>query len=236
MKKSRDSRDVFAVFKKDSFMKDATFGEKLSYWFKNVYWYHFRVATFAIIFVAILAVTFVSDVFFKEYNDLDYIMGGALFAETQKMNDISERFSAMLTPKGAEESAKVGHQMLCTQSIMGTGDKADVFDEGSRANIDKITVTMADDEVLLFFFDKKYIEWYAEQGAFEPLSEFGIESENEFFVRVDDTEFFKQFDVANQNGIYAGIKLKTDSRAKNERIAQKYENAAYVLKGILKEA
>ena len=36
MKESRDSRDVFAVFKADSFMKDATFGEKLRYWFKNV--------------------------------------------------------------------------------------------------------------------------------------------------------------------------------------------------------
>lgn len=235
MKKSRDSRDVFAVFKDDSFMKDATFGEKLSYWFKNVYWYHFRVATFAVVLVAILAVTFISDVFFREYNDLDYIVGGAVFAETVKMNAISEDFAEILTPEGAEEPAKIGYQMLCTQSIMGTGDKADVFDEGSRANIDKITVTMADDEILLFFFDKKYAEWYADQGAFEPLSEFGIESENEFFVRVDDTEFFKKYDVANQNGIFAAIKVKTPSREKNERILQKYENAAAVIKGILEE-
>ena len=233
MKESRDSRDVFAVFKADSFMKDATFGEKLRYWFKNVYWYHFRVATLSVILAVIFAVTFISDVFFKEYNSLDYVVGGAVVGTTQDMRAISDEFSAMITPKGAEENSKVGYQMLCTQSIMGTGVNGEAFDEGAQANIEKITVTMADDEVLLFFFDKKYIEWYAEQGAFEPLSSFGIESENEYFVRVDDTEFFKKYSLIDQNGIYAGIKLKTEGRMKNERITEKYENAAHVLSGIL---
>lgn len=233
MKKSRDSRDVFAVFKADSFMKDATFGEKLKYWFKNVYWYHFRVATFAAILVAIFAVTFISDVFFKEYNDLDYVIGGAVFGTTQDMRAISDDFAAMLTPEGAEEGAKVGYQMLCTQSVVGSSPNSEALDEGAYANIEKIAVTMADDEVLLFFFDKKYIEWYAEQGAFEPLSEFGIESDNEYFVRVDDTEFFKKYNLIDQTGIFAGIKLKTEGRMKNERIAKKYENAALVLSAIL---
>ncbi len=233
MKPSRDSRDVFAVFKPDSFMKDATFFEKLKYWFKNVYWYHFRIATFIAILLVVFVCTLISDIFFKEYNDLDYVLGGALFASTQDMVAISDEFSAMITPKGAEEESKVGYQMLCTQSIVGTGASGEILDEGTRANIDKITVTMADDEVLLFFFDKKYIEWYAEQGAFEPLSEFGIESEDEYFVRVDETEFFKKFDLPNHTGIYAGIKLKTEGRIKNERIAKKYENAAHVLSGIL---
>lgn len=233
MKDSRDYRDVFAVFKKDSFMEGATFFEKLRYWFKNVYWFHFRYATLGVILAAIFAVTLASDVFFREYNDLDFVLAGAIFADTDEMQKLSADISAFVTPAEPDATAKIGRQMLSTRSAVGTGSNAIAMDEITAANIDKISVTMADDEILLFFFDRRYAEWYAKEGAFEPLSSFGIESDNDYFVRVDNTPFWADYNIAHDNGIYAGIKVKTDFRIKKERIVKKYENAANVLKGIL---
>lgn len=238
MKKSRDTREIFAVFKPDSFMAEATFWEKLKYWFKNVYWYHFRIATFAVIVASILAVILINDVFTREYNDLDYILAGAVFADTEQMQALSDHLGSFIPVAGGEDGeeapkASVGRQMLSTESIMGSGDQALAIDEYNAASIDKISISMADDEILLFFFDRRYAEWYAKSGAFEPLSEFGIESDNEYYIRVDEIPFIKELGIIHNDGIYAAIKVKNHERKENERIIQKYENAALALSGLL---
>lgn len=139
-----------------------------------------------------------------------------------------------IDPYNDEEGAKIGYQSLCTRSIVDQEIIKDAVDDGTRANVEKITLTMTDDDVLLFFFDKKYIEWYANDGAFEPLANFGIESEDEYFVRVDETPFFKDIGISHYDGIYAGIKVRSGPRLKDdERMNGKYLNAASVLSGIL---
>lgn len=239
MKKSRDTREIFAVFKPDSFMAEATFWEKLKYWFKNVYWYHFRIATFVVIAVGILVVMLINDVMTREYNDLDYILAGAVFADTEQMQALSDHLGSFIPTEGentdGEEKPKasVGRQMLSTESIMGSGEQALAIDEYNAASIDKISVSMADDEILLFLFDRRYAEWYARSGAFEPLSEFGIESDNEYYVRIDEIPFIKELGISHNDGIYAAIKVKNEERKENERIMQKYENAALALSGLL---
>ncbi|MBQ2840709.1 MAG: hypothetical protein II996_03890 [Oscillospiraceae bacterium] len=239
MKKSRDFRDVFAVFKPGSFMGDASFWEKLKYWFKNVYWYHFRTATFIAVAVVVLACMLISDILNREYNDLDYILAGSVFANTEQMGKLSDHLGSFIPIEDEDPSdeeiptAKVGHQMLSTESVMGSGDQALAIDEYNAASIDKISVSMADDEILLFFFDRRYAEWYAKQGAFEPLSEFGIQSENTYYVSVSETPFMKELGIMHKDGIYAAIKVKNSTRAEDERILKKYDNAALALSGLL---
>lgn len=234
MKKGRDSRDVFAVFKKDSFMKDATFGKKLAYWFKNIYWCYFALPTVGIIAAALIVGGIAYDITHPEYNDIDFVVAGSLLADKEQMDMISDRMKAFIDPYDDENGPKIGYQSLCTRSIVDQAIGKDAIDDGTRANIEKITLTMTDDDVLLFFFDKKYIEWYADDGAFEPLENFGIESEDEYFVRVDETPFFKDIGISHYDGIYAGIKVRRGPRLKdNERMNGKYINAANVLSGIL---
>ena len=232
MKQSKDSRDVFAVFKKGSFMEDASFGEKFRYWFKNVYWYHFRYQTLLVVVLLICSVVFINDVVFREYNDLDYILAGNVFASSETMQTMEDRISDLIETEG-EEPPTIGRQLLTTRSVMGTGDLSLKIDEYASASIEKIAVSMADDDILLFFFDKKYTDWYAAEGAFEPLANFGIESENEFFIRVDDASLFADLNISHTDGIYAGIKVINKSRRKNERIMAKYDVAARVVAGIL---
>ncbi|MBE6965741.1 MAG: hypothetical protein E7441_06880 [Ruminococcaceae bacterium] len=241
MKNSRDSRDVFAVFKPGSFMEDASFWEKLKYWFSNVYWFHFRTATFIVILAVVMGCMIISDITNREYNDLDYILGGAVFANIEQMGQLSGYLGSFIEVPDENPDdevtpqAEVGHQMLCTESVMGTGDQALAVDEYNAASIDKISVSMADDEILLFLFDKRYAEWYAKEGAFEPLSSFGLGGENEYFVRVDNLPRIEEIGIIHRDGIYAAIKIKTPSRMEKERIAEKYEKAAAVLFGILSD-
>ncbi len=227
--KSRDSYELFEVFK-PGYMDGATFFEKFRYWFKEVYWYHFKFHTLGVILLVVFLVALVGDIASREYNDLDFVVGGAVFAESEKMKELSDYLGGFVKEDG---TAKVGWQMLCTSSAMGTGDPALALDEFAASSINKITVSFADDEILLFLLDKKYTDWYNNEGAFEPLSTFGIESENECFVRIDDTEIIKKLGIKSDGGIYAAIKIITPSRSENERIAQKYENAGLALRGML---
>ena len=237
MIKGKDSRKVFEVFQKGSFMEGATFWEKLKWWFKNVYWFHFKLATFVVIGVVILSIVLITDLVTRKYNDIDYILAGAVFADTEQMGELSNHLAGFIDEDpNDDKTPAIGHQMLTTESIMGSGDQALVMDEYNSASIQKIGVCMADDEILLFFFDRQYAEWYAKDGAFEPLSEFGIESENGYYVRVDGLPIFKELGIVHNDGIYAGIKVKTDERMKVERIAAKYEKAGRALASLLATA
>lgn len=230
-KTSRDNRDVFAVFKKDSFMKDATFGEKFGYWFKNVFVPHLAFKTVVFIAVAILGTMLVVDIMSDKTNDFDYIVGGDIFADIDQMNELTDYMKDILADDGKE--IKIGDQMLCTKNIQEADETLLGADEFNQANVEKIKISMADDEVLLFFFDRTLMEMYADEGAFLPLSEFGIESDNKYFVRVDNTPVFERIGMNYIDGIYAGIKMKNKARSEDERILEKYEKAGIVLKGIL---
>ncbi len=232
MRKSRDSRDVFAVFKRGSFMEGEPFSKKLKYWFKNVYWFHFKFATFAVIIAAILAGVLVYDLTHQKKNDLDYIVGGDVFANTTQMNELSDYFEKVLADGDKKASMKVGYQMLCTANSSDSTPSG-MKDDLAYANANKIEVCMADNEVLLFLFDAEYVEWYAKNGAFEDLSEYGIESENPYYVRIDDSAIIKKVGINhNEDGLYAAIKVKNSERKEDARILEKYENAVKIVKAL----
>lgn len=234
MKKSKDSREIFAVFRKGSFMEGATFFEKLRYWIKNVYLYHLAVPTIITILVAVFAVTLISDIINQENNDIDYILGGDVSMSEEEIALLSDYLESFIEEdfSGEEEPTAKG-RLLCTRSLNSANEKENIVDEYSAANIQKIKISMADDDILLFFFDKTYAEWYAKEGGFEPLSEFGIESENEYYIRVDTLPSMAQFELDAPDGLYAAIKVKRDFRMKKERIAEKYEFAGKALHGLV---
>ncbi|MBQ6845939.1 MAG: hypothetical protein IJO61_02295 [Oscillospiraceae bacterium] len=231
-KTSRDNREVFAVFKKGGPMEGATFGEKFSWWMKNVFVPHLAFKTVMVIIVAILAVWLISDIISDDTNELDYILGGSMFADTEQMNGLSAYMKDVLGERDNKEF-KVGHQMLCTRSSDSAADNTMSADDFATANSQKIEITLADDEILLYFLDKKYAESFAGMGAFLKLSEIGIESENEYYVRVDETRIFKELGISDKDGIYAAIKMKNKARSEDERILAKYERAGKVLSAIV---
>lgn len=230
-KTSRDNRDVFAVFKKDGLMEGASFGEKFSWWMKNVFIPHLAFKTVMLIIAVALLTMIVVEVVTDDRNDFDYIVGGRVFASTEQMRELSDYMNEVLTED--DENLKIGHQMLCTENMESAVNEPAFPDEYAVANRQKIEITFADDEVLLFFLDRGYMEAWAEDGAFLKLSEFGIESENEYFVRVDETPIFEKIGMHHNGGIYAAIKMKNKTRAEDERILEKYEKAGKVLSAIV---
>ncbi len=230
-KTSRDNRDVFAVFKKDGPMEGSSFGEKFSWWMRNVFLPHLAFKTFMVIIAAILVTMLVIEIVTDDRNDFDYIVGGRIFATTEQMNALSEYMNGVLAEDG--EELKIGRQMLCTENMESAVNKNTFPDEYAVANRQKIEITFADDEILLFFLDRGYMEAWAADGAFLKLSEFGIESENEYFVRVDESPIFKEIGMYHDGGIYAAIKMKNKTRLEDERILEKYEKAGKVLSAIV---
>lgn len=230
--KSRDSYDLFEVFK-PGYMADANFFQKLTYWLKSVYWYHYKKHTLVALFGIILLIVFVFDMANREYYDLSFIVGGSSIVASEAMASLGEEIKAVIPDADGNGEINVNYQMLYTGTAYDKPEEGKVFDEMLTASIQKIQISFADDDVLLYILDKSFADWYAAEGAFEPLESFGISSDNRFCVRVDQGELFLKLGIENPDGWYAGIKVKNESRTKDETALKKYEAAVTALKIIM---
>ncbi|NLG52585.1 MAG: hypothetical protein GX541_01210 [Clostridiales bacterium] len=231
--KSSDSFDLFEVFK-PGYMDGATFRQKFFYWFRNVYWYHYKKQTLLAIFGLILLCVFIGDIVYREKYDLCLIVGGDTMVESEALSKLSEELKTVIPDADGDGKINIKYQMLYTGLLRDKPEEGQVFDEMLGAAVQKIQLSFADDDTLLFILDKSFADWYAAEGAFEPLSGMDIASENEYCVRADEKELFKKLGIKNPGGWYAGIKVKNESRAKNPKILKKYEAAEAALKAIAK--
>ena len=140
----------------------------------------------------------------------------------------------MIPDADGNNEVKVNYQMLYTGTAYEKPEEGKVFDEMLTASIQKIQISFADDDVLLYILDKSFADWYAAEGAFEPLESLGISSDNRFCVRVDDAAMFTRLGIKNPGGWYAGIKVKNEKRTKDAAAIKKYEAAAAALMLIMR--
>ncbi|MEG2378196.1 MAG: hypothetical protein RSC43_07575 [Clostridia bacterium] len=223
--KNKDTFELFEVFK-PGYM-DAPFMKKFAFWFKNVFWYHFKFQTLLVLFGLILVAIFVGDMVNRIDNDADFIMAGNTMATSEQMTALSDDFKALTPDINEDGKITVGYQMLSTSPDEG-------YEKIAQAMETKLGVVMADDRYLLFVLDKAHMEALAAQGAFEPLTTFGIASNNRFCVPVSDSAALKNANIpAAPGGWYAGIKVITDDRKKNENTMKKYDVAAELMKKLM---
>ena len=225
--KKNDNRGLFDIFKKGE-RDDLTFSEKLVYWFKNVYWCNYKGLTFLALFGIICAIVFVGDVIGQDKNDMDYVIAGSIVMTYDQLDGIEEYFTA--NAFDANENGKV---TLGYQSLPVGGENS--YDQMNTVAEEKLFISLADDRVLFYIVDGVHMESMANDGAFEPLSTFGIESEGTYCVEITDSKLFRDLEILPaEGGWYAGIKVIDGKRVGNEKIAKKYEVAAKVLKTFLK--
>lgn len=227
--KNKDTFELFEIFK-PGVMDDMPFFKKLGYWFKNVYWYHYKMHTLIAAFAMIILAIFICDIVNRVDNDFDFIFVGESSIESQKMAELSEYFSAHIPDINDDGKITVGYQMLYT------GQEGQ-YDELSVANQKKLAISFADDRYVLFIMDKDHMENFAAQGAFEPLKSFDIESENKFCVPVSQSTVFKKIGISSKDDDiwYIGLKVITKERAEDAQTMKKYHAAVELIEELLKK-
>ena len=216
--KANDNQSLFEVFK-PGVLEGYTFWQKFVYWFKNVYWYHFRNQTLLAIFAIILISVFIGDMINRIDYDLKYIVSGDVTITDEQMQAIDDYIVSLVPDVNGNEKVEVGYQVLST-------DGTENYDQVAVLADQKLSVTFADDDILLYIIDGTHMETYATDGAFEPLESYGIESDPRFCVDITDCKLFKQIDMPTPSGgWYIGAKVINEMRAQDEEIMRKYQVA-----------
>ena len=225
--KKNDNRGLFDVFKDEEFAH-LSFWEKLKYWFKNVYWCNYKGLTFLTLFGIVCAGVFIGDMVNQPNDDLDYVIAADVVLSVEQLEGVQDYITEQMSDANGDGEVSVSYQFLPVTS-------EETYDQVSMVAEEKLFISLADDRVLMYITDAPHMESMANDGAFEPLSTFGVESETQYCIDVTDCELFKNLQIPTADGgWFMGIKVIDGERVGNEEILRKYEAAANVLKAFLK--
>lgn len=235
--KSNDNQALFEVFK-PGVRDDLTFAQKLRYWFVEVYWYHFRTITLLALFGIIMLVILIGDIIHRPNDDLGYIVAGDAFVTLEQERGIEEFVKSVIDDANGDGEITVKQQTLCLgindgESSQLQKDAAEPYDEFTQANQNKLAISFADNQFILYIMDQKHMDPYIADGAMEPLKTFGIQGDEWYCVYVGESKLFKELGIPQEedNKWYAAVKIITQERS-SEKMQAKYEQAAKVLKAL----
>lgn len=224
--RGKDNHKLFEIFQ-PGVMDELSFGQKLVYWFKNVYWYNFKIHTLIGLFVIIMLTILICDMTNRVNNDLDFILAGNTTVSNEQMESITKQFSTLVPDINGDDKITVGYQMLST-------DMGDGYNELAVAAEQKLTVSFADDRFLLFILDAEHMENLVAQGAFEPLESFDIQADDKYCINISESELFQTLDIPEvDGGWYIGIKVINEARANDPETMKKYHAAADIVESFV---
>ena len=156
-----------------------------SYWFTNVFWYHYKWWFLLGVFVAALAVF----ILIESSGTVKYDFT-VVFA--QDGNVLEDQAGEILDLVGVSVGDINGDGKVNVRFVSVNLDE----------NYDQILVYLTDPEISLFILDGYYSSLYSSLGYFEDkLADYGIESDgdNPFRVYLGDTSVFKKSGLAGSS-------------------------------------
>lgn len=225
--KKNDNRGLFDIFKAGE-MDHLSFWEKVKYWFKNVYWCNYKGLTFLAIFGIICGIVLISDIVGQEEYDLDYVIAADVVLSVDQLNGIEDYVAQNMTDANLDGEVTVSHQYLPVTS-------EETYDQISITAEEKLFISLADDRVLMYITDSAHMESMANDGAFEKLSTFGIDSDALYCIDITNSSIFRELNIPTPaGGWYMGIKVIDGERVGNEEIMRKYDAMGKVLEAFSK--
>ena len=145
------------------------------YWFKNVFWFHYGKLSIGLLIALIIAVWLTIDASKKEDYDLNMVIalaGGIAQSDTERLN--------ALVSEAVGDVNGDGETLVNIQTV-------DLSDGAAlEENLTRTLLYMSLPEYTLFIMDEHYSAIYCskDDGTFQPLADYGIETEDETGMRI----------------------------------------------------
>ena len=138
---------------------------RFSYWFKNIYWYHYKWHTLIGIAVLIMAVTFIYDMLSSVTPDFQFVVASRQYISDESIENLSEiARNAFLDTDPDSPAIIQGHSIYYNEQ-----------DQMGIASMQKFAVMMADDSVSFFIIDGDIQKlFFTEPVGFFDLGELGF--------------------------------------------------------------
>ena len=199
---------------------------KTWYWFRNVFWYHYRWHTIGALCAVFFVVYFTVSMVTKETPDFCYMLVADELGMDLPVDEWDGPAAEILGDLNGDGKVVIYGLMLgFSNSEMGMASRVKFFAE------------MTNEELLLIVMDEKLIEEMGDMAAtgdgLMPLADLGLPSEagRPWLVRVEPPPLFRAIGV--ERDFYLFVKALTPEKRERPEVRARFEQAAKFAKMLL---
>lgn len=172
--------------------RDQISNNKLIAWFQR-YWYYYKAPVLIGAVVLLFAVIFIVDLVTKKEPDMRFsVISRGVVMETDTL-EIAANITDYVNDINAD-----GEEMISPQTMQLVENPQSDYELAAHY---QIMATLIDETYVAFIVDEGMYEYMMEAEALEKLSYFGLETEEEYRLLLNDTWFMKDTEL-NDGGPY----------------------------------
>lgn len=197
-------------------------------WFKNVFLYHY-LKPILIGIVAVVLVVFIAVDLLKDHSrDFTFtIFSDGYFSETRK-EVLYDLFAKEIGDANGNGKLEID---IVDQAIVAGG--VDVSAAAQKMQAFEVTF-IGDPSCVLYLIHEDYLTYFDPDTSYRPLADFGIESEQKYFLYANDFPTIKRFLPAdNEAKYYLAIKTCEISKRDDPEYVEYYDRALEALNAIM---
>lgn len=197
-------------------------------WFRNVFLYHYLKPILIGIVVVVLVVFIAKDLLKDNSRDFTFtIFSDSYFSETRK-----EVFSDLFTREIGDANGNGKLEIdIVDQAIVVSG--VDASDAAQKMQAFEVTF-IGDPSCVLYLIHEDYLTYFEPATSYRPLADFGIESEDTYFLYANDFPTVKRFlPESNEKKYYLAIKTCEISKRDDPEYVEYYDRALKALEAIM---
>jgi len=201
-------------------------GRSFASWFRNVFLYHYLKPTIGVLVLLIIAFIFLKDVFNKVNPDFTLVIGSIDIWREEDLESIKSVIKDEVGDVNGDGTVEVRVEVY-TPTL-------DLSDDYGQQNLNALDMTiLGNPDKILFILDEELSLRY-EPEYFEKLSDYGIESEDDHFYKINDLPVFKRLLVVD-DPYFMCLKGWNISEKDNQKYIKNYDLAVRVMKRLIEE-
>ncbi len=186
---------------------------KIIAWFQR-YWYYYKAPVIICAVVLLLVGIFIFDMATKKDADMNFTIITNEAVSEDQMYELATYVTDYVTDANYD-----GYVRMSPQSIVLVDEPKD---DSEMASYYQIMMMFSDKNHTAFIVDDYVYDYMMDSGALEKLSTFGIESEEEYRIKLNGTEFMEETSLNDGGPYYLVFKVRNEDSKDDTIIDNKY--------------
>ncbi len=197
---------------------------KVVAWFQR-YWYYYKAPVIICAVVLLLVGIFIFDMVTKKEADMYFTIITHDAVSEEQMYELATHITDYVSDANMD-----GYVRMSPQSIVLVEEPKD---DSEMASYYQIMMMFSDKNHTAFIVDDYVYDYMMDSDALEKLSTFGIESEEEYRIKLNGTEFMEETSLNDGGPYYLVFKVRNEDSKDEFIIDNKYDMFIKLAKDII---